>query len=133
MKKQRKRRLLQSIRNYITFFIVVAFAVTCCMMLFLSTLADTMGIAFTSENLTTAAKLTFGNVLLITFIFASVDFLRRKLTVERPVRKITEATERIMQGDFSVRIPPIRDFSGETGFNQIAMAINQMAEELSGT
>ena len=133
MKKQRKRRLLQSIRNYITFFIVVAFAVTCCMMLFLSTLADTMGIAFTSENLTTAAKLTFGNVLLITFIFASFDFLRRKLTVERPVRKITEATERIMQGDFSVRIPPIRDFSGETGFNQIAMAINQMAEELSGT
>ena len=125
--------MLQSLRNYITFFIVVAFAVTCCMMLFLSTLADTMGIAFTSENLTTAAKLTFGNVLLITFIFASFDFLRRKLTVERPVRKITEATERIMQGDFSVRIPPIRDFSGETGFNQIAMAINQMAEELSGT
>ena len=58
--------------------------------------------------------------------------LRRKIMVERPTKAITEATERIMSGDFSVRIRPIQS-SGMEGFNQIAMAINAMAAELSGT
>jgi signal transduction histidine kinase len=51
--------------------------------------------------------------------------------VERPTKIITEATEKIMSGDFSVRIKPMQS-SGMEGFNQIAIAINKMAEELGG-
>ena len=132
MKSTTFRRLLHTVHNYTVFFLVVAFVVTCCMMLFVSTLADSMGIVFTEENLALAAKLTFGNVVLIALFSASFDLLRRKITVERPVKLITEATEQIMQGDFSVRIQPMKDFSGETGFNRIIEAINQMTAELSG-
>lgn len=49
--------------------------------------------------------------------------------VDRPTKAITEATEKIMAGDFSVRIQPMQS-SGMEGFNRIAMTINQMAEEL---
>lgn len=133
MKKLTCRSVLKEVNNYVAFFLVVAFVVTCCMLLFVNTLADSMGLEFTSENIATAAKLTFGNVILITLIFGTIDYVRRKVTVDRPVKQITEATERIMQGDFSVRIKPIRRNSGTDGFNRIIDAINKMTQELSGT
>lgn len=132
MKKPSFRTLLKAVNNYVVFFLVVAFTVTCCMLLFVSILADSMGLTFTEENIATAAKLTFGNVVLITLLFGTIDYIRRKLMVERPVKRITDATERIMQGDFSVRVKPMHG-SGMEGFNQIGIAINQMAQELSGT
>ena len=133
MKKPKFRQILQVINHYVVFFLLVAFVVTCCMMLFIQTMSRTMDLTFTSENIGKAAKITFLNVILLTVLFTSIDYLRRKLTVTRPVKIITNATERIMSGDFSVRIPPMQDFAGESGFNQIADAINQMAVELSGT
>ncbi len=133
MKKPKFRQILQVINHYVVFFLLVAFVVTCCMMLFIQTMSRTMDLTFTSENIGEAAKITFLNVILLTVLFTSIDYLRRKLTVTRPVKIITNATERIMSGDFSVRIPPMQDFAGESGFNQIADAINQMAVELSGT
>ncbi len=132
MKKPSVRQILRTINNYIVFFFVVAFAVTCCMLLFVNTLADTMGLTFTEDNIAAAAKITFGNVVLITLIFGTIDYIRRKMMVDRPVKLITEAAEKIMQGDFSVRIAPMQG-SGMEGFDQIGIAINQMAQELSGT
>ena len=132
MKKLTTKRLLRGISNYIVFFLLVAFTVTCCMLLFVNTLADTMGLVFNKDNIAQAAKLTFGNVALITFLFASIDYVRRRLMVDRPVKRIIEATESIMQGDFSVRVAPMNG-TGMEGFNQIGKAINQMAQELSGT
>ena len=132
MKKTTFRKVLRAVNNYVVFFLTVAFAVSCCMMLFITTLANSMGLEFTAENISTAAKLTFGNVLLITFLFGTIDYIRRRNNVERPVKKITEAARKITQGDFSVRIEPLHGV-GVEGFNQIASAINQMAQELSGT
>ena len=131
MKKPTFRQLLRAVNNYVVFFLVVAFAVTCCMLLFISTLASSMGLVFNEENIAAAAKLTFGNVVLLTFLFGTVDYLRRKIMVERPVRRITEAAEKVMQGDLSVRIQSVRGIPEETGFNQIIDCFNQMTRELS--
>ena len=133
MKKTKYKQFLRAVNNYLVFFLIVAFVVSCCMMLFVTVLADTMGLVFTEENIGTAAKLTFGNVLLITLFSGTFDYLRRKRMVERPVKQILEATEKIMQGDFSIRIAPVKEFAGETGFNEIIKAINKMTAELAGT
>ena len=132
MKKRRFRSMLKAINNYVVFFLTVAFAVSCCMMLFVRTLAGSMGLVFTEENIGAAAKVTFLNVLLLTLLFGSIDYVRRKLTVDRPVKIIIEATERIMQGDFSVRVRPMHG-AGMEGFHQIGIAINAMAKELGHT
>ena len=132
MKKRHFRKVLKAINNYIVFFLTVAFAVSCCMLLFVNTLADSMGLVFSEENIATAAKVTFLNVLLLTFLFGTIDYVRRKIMVERPVKIITKATQRIMQGDFSVRIATMHG-AGMEGFNQIGSAINAMAGELAGT
>ena len=130
MKKLTFKSVLGSVSSFLLFFLTVGFIVSCCMMLFVSVLADTMELTFTTDNIAAAAKVTFWNVILITFLFKFADYIRRKIMVERPTKIITEATEKIMSGDFSVRIKPMQN-SGMEGFNQIAMAINQMAEELS--
>ena len=132
MKKPTTRQVLKTINNYVVFFLTVAFAVSCCMLLFVNTLADSMGLVFNQENIGTAAKVTFLNVLLLTLLFGTIDHIRRKLMVDRPVKIITQATEQIMQGDFSVRVRPMHG-AGMEGFNQIGMAINAMAKELAGT
>ena len=123
------KRFFKVVNNYVVFFLVVGFAVTCCLMLFVNTLANTMGLTFNEGNIAAAAKITFGNVLLITILFGTSDYIRRRITVDRPVKKITDATEQIMQGDFSVRVPPMQGSAVE-GFHRIGLAINQMATEL---
>lgn len=129
MKKPTIKSALASINSFLLFFLTVGFIVSCCMMLFLRIMANTIELTLTSESIALAAKVTFWNVILISFLFKFADYIRRKIMVERPTKIITEATEEIMSGDFSVRIKPMQS-SGMEGFNQIAMAINQMAEEL---
>ena len=133
MKKTRYKQILRAVNNYLVFFLIVAFVVSCCMMLFVRVLADTMGLIFTKDNIAAAAKLTFGNVLLITFLSGTFDYFRRKQMVERPVKQIMGALDQVMQGDFTVRIEPVKEFAGETGFNEIIKAINKMTAELQGT
>ena len=133
MRKPKFKQVMRAINNYVVFFLIVAFAVTCCMLLFVNVLADTMGLVFTRENMTEAAKLTFGNVILLTIISATIDYVRRKQMVEKPVRQIMAALDQVMQGDFSVRIEPVKEFAGETGFNEIIGCLNKMTAELQGT
>ena len=125
------RKILRSVSQFLIFFLLVAFVITCCTMLFVSTLSSTSHLDLTAENLNLAAKLTFANVVLLSFIFYIIDIIRRKMTVERPVNRILEAAEKIMQGDFSVRINKQSKFATDDKFNEIIECFNKMAEELS--
>ena len=82
MTKYRNHPFFRALQNYVTFFLLVAVMVSCCMVLFVTTLADSMGLVFTEENMAEAAKLTFGCVILIAFVSASIDYIRRKLMVD---------------------------------------------------
>ena len=132
MKSNIYKWILKSISNYFAFFLLVAFVITCCTMLFVTSLSNTLGISLTSESLGEAAKLTFLNVAVISLIFTVIDTVRRKLTVERPARQISEAAEKMVKGDFSVRVPRVAKFGTDDSFNDIIESINKIAEELSG-
>ncbi|MBO5300428.1 MAG: HAMP domain-containing histidine kinase [Clostridia bacterium] len=132
MKKyDRIKSVLKWINNYFTFFLLVAFVITCCTMLFVSILTETLGITLNAENISAAAKVTFWNVVLLSFLFTVIDTVRRKIMVDRPVKQITDAAEKIVQGDFSVRIPSRNQIGSDDTFNRIIDCFNKMAEELS--
>lgn len=126
------KKALKTVQNFLVFFLLVAFVITCCLMLFTSTLQDSIGREFTQAEITAAAKITMVNVMLISIAMAVIDYLRRKFTVERPVKNITDAAEKIMQGDFSVRIKLQGKFATDDSFNKVIDCFNQMAEELAG-
>lgn len=125
-------RFLRGLSHYLLFFLLAAFLVTCCISLFTTTLMQSLGVALDADMLDTAAKLTFANVVLLSLIFTLIDFLRRKLTVERTAKRIADAAKRIAAGDFSARVAPVGRFATDDSFNEIVDCFNRMAQELSG-
>ena len=103
-------KILQGIYHYFLFFLLTAFLVTCTTMLFVSVLSDSLEIELTGDNLETAAKLTFLNVLLLSSLFTIFDAVRRKFTTQKVTKHITSAAKEIVKGDFDVRIAPISSF-----------------------
>ncbi len=125
-------KVLIALRRYMCFFILIAFLITCCMLLFLSALSETVGIVWNEESIRMAAIATFLNVVFLSLVGTMLDTIRRKYTVERPVKQILTAAEQITKGDYSVRIPPLHNVSRADGLDQIIDCFNKMAEELSG-
>ena len=134
MKREQNRasRWLIALWQYFVFFLLIAFVVTCCMLLFLEILQKNMELALTQEMIETAAMLTFGNVLLISLFCTVMDGVRRWFMVTRPVQRIADAAGKIAEGNFSVRIQPVFSLDGQDVFNSIIHSFNRMAEELSG-
>ncbi len=127
------KKILLALYHYFSFFALMSFVISCCMLLFLSTMTEAMSIELTGENIKSAAVLTFGNVVLLSLICTVIDALRRRFTVDKPVKKIVAAAERIAQGDYSVRIEPIGGINRADGLDEITECYNKMAEALSLT
>lgn len=132
MKQSGFRCVIRIISSFFTFFLLIAFVISCCLTLFITVLQQTLGVTFTQEEITAAAKITMANVILISAVLVTVDLLRRHFTVKLPVKRITEAASKMIEGDFSVRVCMPVKFATDDSFYEIAEYINQMAEELSG-
>lgn len=128
--KKKVKRMLKWVNHYMVFFMLVAFVITCCTMLFVSTMANSADLTLNSRTITAAAKVTFWNVVLLSLLFTVIDTLRRKLLVERPVKRIVDGAEKIIKGDFSARVQPQSKFATDETFNRIIECFNKMAEEL---
>ncbi len=133
MNENRKKNWLFSVRRYLSFFLLMAFVITCCMLLFLNRVSQTTGLELGRVHVEQAAKLTFANIVFLSLICTVIDGIRRRFMVDRPVRQIIKAAEQIMKGNFSVRIPPFHSLDFMDGFDVIADYFNKMAQELAGT
>ncbi len=130
-KHERTQKILILLRRYIVFFLSMCFLVTCCMILFLHTVSYTTGLEFGKEVVERAAKVTFFNIVLISALFTAIDAVRRVIFIKRPIKKITDFAEKIMQGDFSARIEKNDSaLLGMGDFSEIADYFNRMAHEL---
>ena len=111
-----RHKIFKGIYSYLLFFFLTAFLVSCSMTLFITVLMESLNLTLTSENLEFASKLTFGNVVILSLIFTTIDAIRRKFTTEKMTKHIAEAAKKLVQGDFSVRIAPIRALSADESF-----------------
>jgi signal transduction histidine kinase len=132
MNEARNRRILTAAMRFISFFLLMAFVITCCLMLFLKEIQAAMDLQFQEEEIRKAAALTFGNVILLSLLCCLIDAVRRYYMVDVPVRKITQAAEKVMQGDLSVRIEQGRSIDPNDSFETIIDYFNRMTKELSG-
>ncbi len=130
MRKEKNQKRIAFLQLFCIFFLLIAFVLTSSMILFMTYLRNSMEISLNDANIRMAALVTFGNVFLLSLICAAVDTLRRKLTVERPVKRIIQGAQRVMDGDLTARIEPVRGV--DAGFNAIIDYFNRMVEELSG-
>ena len=125
-----KKKISRVIYNYLLFFLLVAFLVSCSTILFVTILRDTLNLQLTAENVNMAAKLTFGNVIFLSVLFTLIDYTRRKFTTEKITKHIAEAAQKVVEGDFSVRIEPVNRLSADENLNEIIHCFNTMTAEL---
>ena len=100
--------------RYVTFFLLIAFVITCSFFLFFHSMELDAGLI--RRN----AVVTFLNILLLSLFCCGVEWLLRRFTVDKPIQRIHEATRRMAEGDLTARIDIAEDF-------------NLMAKELSST
>lgn len=122
----KKRRFL-SLAGYAILFVTIAVIITVAIIVF-----DAVGRKFGGD------RAVLSVVMLITIAFLAlvctvIDAVRRKITVDRPVERILEATQRIAAGDFSVRLQISHSYRRYDEYDLIAENINRMAGELSRT
>ncbi len=130
--EQKRKRRRVFLRRYLVFFLLMSFVITCSMLLFITFMVQAMDIKVSAENVRVAALVTFGNVLFLAGICTLIDKLRRWIMVDRPLNRILEATDKMIEGDYSARIDPVFGIDQDSGFPEIISNINKMAEELSG-
>lgn len=120
-----RRRLWRAIGGYALFIIVIAAVVAAALVVWL--------IAGRDLSKWALAAILFGLIAFLSVAFAVYDILRRKVFVEKPVKKILDATGRIASGDFSVRLEPAHIYAKFNMYDEIMENLNRMSEELSRT
>lgn len=120
-------KILKECRNilitFLIYFGLCGFVVTCSFLLFFQ------GVEISNEEIKTSAIYTFFNILFITAVFVLLDTVRRKITIDRPVKQINDSLNKITNGDFTVRLD---SKASNYDFAQIMESINHMISELSG-
>ncbi|MBR1739378.1 MAG: HAMP domain-containing histidine kinase [Ruminococcus sp.] len=125
MKGSWRSRLI-GVLQYLSILFFISFVLTASFILFFQ------GLDLPEDAIRDSAVLTFGNALFIAFIVWLIDRVRKRYTVDRPVRRISEGLKRITAGEFDCRIKPFPDPLGNNQYNIIIKQINKMADELSG-
>ena len=72
-----------------------------------------------------------GIILFCAIVFTLCDMFRRKIMIEKPVKKILDATKEIASGNFNTKLVHEHDFSSYDQYDLIFDNINTMTEELS--
>ena len=117
---------INGIWQFIVFFLLIAFVVTCNFLLFLNFMN------LDEAAIRNAAWITFVNVLFLTFLFCIFDGLRRWQMISKPVNRIQKGIDSVIKGDFSARIAYIHGEDSNNEFDTIIAGLNKMIEELSG-
>ena len=113
--------------TFIVYFLLFALILTASFLLFFLNFGE-----IPRDQLNFTAKVTFGNMVFLALLFTIGDAIRRKFTVDRPVKEIQKVLDQLASGDYSARIPESFTAGKYSKFSEIAEGINALAGELSG-
>lgn len=122
------RYTMFSFTNYLLIFLATCAIVTAAIMLF----SWNMEFSPTREFIEFRARIVFVSVFVMSAIFTLVMGISRKFRVERPVKSILRATQKITKGDLTVRISERTNIRQKNEFDEIIENLNTMTAELSG-
>ena len=120
------KRIAYSVWKFIVLFAFLSFVITCNFLLFMQF------VPLEEAELDSAASLTMFNVIFLTLIICILYEVYHRWRVRRPVKRILDGMEKIMEGDFSARIPYLQGEDSGNEYDEIIKGLNHLAEELSG-
>ena len=123
MKKRKATPAGFSIVGAISFFILIAVIMQMAILVY-------DYIRERTDNITWIAVLILIEIIILASFCTVFDWIRRKITVERPTKKILKATEKIAEGDFTTRLEITHEYSKYNEYDLIMENLNKMAIEL---
>ncbi|MCH5351795.1 MAG: HAMP domain-containing histidine kinase [Clostridiales bacterium] len=123
--KRYKQRLSQKITTIIFFTLSVLFLVLGSVFLYI-TISETWRV----DRVAVAVIMILASIIVSVFV-VFIYTVRRKLTVDRQVNKILDATEKIMADDFNVDLIPAHVKGRYDEYDMIMVNIKRMLDELS--
>ena len=121
-----KKKLLRWISRFAMGTALFSFIIICNFVLFFSYVQDG------SMHGDFARLVIAGNIIFLAILFTIADSLYRHFTVTKPMRRIQEALDKVVSGDFSTRIEYIKGPDSGNEFDEVITLLNHMIEELSG-
>ena len=73
-----------------------------------------------------------GNILFLAVIFTIADSVYHYLSVKKPMKRIQKELDKVVAGDFSVRIDYIKGKDSGNEIDEVITLLNDMIQELSG-
>lgn len=128
-KDKRIKSSIFSVPRFIGTFLLVGFVVTTSFLLFFNT--RDMKVNLSQQDIELSALSTFFNIVFLCVTLSVFDGIRRRILTGIPVERILEATHKITNGDFSVKIKPVNRKKYYNEFDVIIEDFNKMAQELS--
>ena len=123
MKKKRYSSVGLTVSGIISFFVLIAFTMQIAILVY-------DYIRERTDNVIYIAILILIEIIILASACTVIDWIRRKFTVERPTKRILDATERIAEGDFSTRLEITREYGKYNQYDLIMENLNKMAGEL---
>ena len=123
MSKEPKKKT-SSFLGYVIFFLTIACAVIVALYAYI--LSDRLS----GGNRAVISVVMLAVIILLSLLCTLFDIVRRKVMIDRPVRDILEATEKIAAGDFSVRLTTLHTYEKYDDYDLIKENLNVMAAEL---
>ena len=123
MKRQPKKSSF-SIIGALSFFALIAFIMQVAILVYDYIIQRTV-------NKNIIAILILIMIIMLSVVVTVIDVARRKITVERPVKRIINATEKIASGDFKTRLEIAHTYDKYNEYDIIMENLNIMASELS--
>ena len=120
------KRIAYSVWKFMVLFAFLSFVITCNFLLFMQF------VPLEEAELDSAASLTMFNVIFLTLIICILYEVYHRWRVRRPVKRILDGMEKIIEGDFSARIPYLQGEDSGNEYDAIIKGLNHLAEELSG-
>ncbi|MDD6276357.1 MAG: HAMP domain-containing sensor histidine kinase [Clostridia bacterium] len=127
MKNKRRssqRSSLFSVERYILIFVFSVIIISIC--IFIYEKGGPFAQIFRDHD---SARFFF-SVSVLGAIYTLVDYIRRKIVVERPLKRLTKATDAITHGDYNVHIEPVDGLRGRNEFDDLINSFNMMADQL---
>lgn len=120
------KKLLRWISRFAMGVLLFGFVIVCNFVLFFSYIESG---TLEGEH---ARLIVAGNVIFLAILFTVADSLYRTYTVTKPMKRIQEALDKVVAGDFSTRIAYIKGPDSGNEFDEVITLLNHMIEELSG-
>lgn len=123
MRKEKKRSSSINWVGIVSFFVLIAFIMQMAILCY-------DFITKKTSNISLIAFLILLEIIILSTLCTIFDWIRRKIMVDRPTRKILKATERIAEGDFSTRLEIKHEYGKYNEYDLIMENLNKMAIEL---